>query len=52
MANEILKEDATLARIENLPPEQYRRELSFRENSINGLVSYFKRYGTEYIKTL
>jgi len=50
MYNEIRERDDTLDRIDSLPPSERRRELYFIKNSIMGLISYFKRYGTGYIK--
>ena len=49
---EIRKRDEMLARIDNLPPDKRDRELYFINNGIAGFVSYFKRYGIEYIQSL
>ncbi len=48
----IRENDNTLDRIDRLPKAQRDRELYFIENSIMGFIGYFKRYGTDYIKSL
>ena len=52
MYDEIRERDTLLAGIDNLPPDQRDRELYFINNSIMGFISYFERYGNEYIKQL
>jgi len=52
MYDEIREKDALLAGIDDLPTDQRDRELYFINNSIMGFVSYFKRYGIDYIKQL
>ena len=46
----IRQKDTLLAGIDNLPPDQRDRELYFIDNSIKGYVSYFEKFGTEYIR--
>jgi len=43
--NEIREKDATLARIDNLPVNERRRDLDLAKLSIMGFIGYFKRYG-------
>ncbi len=50
--SEIREKDDALTRIDSLPLNERRRELYFMKTSIMGFVGYFKRYGTEYIKTV
>lgn len=52
MYRALRERDDMLARLDNLPEDKRDRELYFINNSINGLVSYFKRFGTEYVKQL
>lgn len=52
MYQAIREKDADLARLDRLPADQRGRELYFVNNSILGFVSYFERYGSQYIKQL
>ncbi|MFC1940353.1 MBL fold metallo-hydrolase [Chloroflexota bacterium] len=48
----VRENDNTLAPIDRLPKAQRDRELFFIENSTTGFIGYFKRYGTDYIKSI
>ena len=50
MHREIQEQDDTLAKLDGLPPKQRDREVYFINNSIMGMASYFKRYGSEYLR--
>lgn len=52
ICNEIRKKDDTLDRIDSLPLSERRRDLDLVKICIMGFVGYFKRYGTDFIKTV
>jgi len=48
--DELRGKDSALAQIDDLPASERRRGHYLVKNSIMGFISYFQRYGTEYIK--